>query len=132
MFPSIVTVQTRVKKVADKHIVQFYNTFSNEWEADIELTFTTSGMAIFTLDTDGDVEPYVFFGALQQVPEDGTPDTNWDFVINGEGNIISFTNSCKNTQNIAVRLTLVPWNAENIDDAIISADPRIRNQPGSN
>jgi len=129
MFPKIFTVQTRVTTLRGQHVVEFYNTFSEEWEADIELTFTSSGMVIFTLDTDCTLEPYVFFGALQQVPKDSTPDTNWDFVINGEGNIISFTNSCKNAQEIAVRLTLVPSNAEDIDDAIISADPRIKNKP---
>ena len=122
MFPKIFTVQTRVTTLRGQHVVEFYNTFS-------ELTFTSSGMVIFTLDTDCTLEPYVFFGALQQVPKDSTPDTNWDFVINGEGNIISFTNSCKNAQEIAVRLTLVPSNAEDIDDAIISADPRIKNKP---
>ena len=123
------TVQTRVATLEGQHVVEFYNTFSKEWKADIELTFTSSGVAIFTFNINDMEEPYVFFGALQKVPKDGTPDTNWDFVINGEGNIISFTNSCKNAQVIGVRLTLVPWNAEDIHDAIISADPKLKNEP---
>lgn len=129
MFPLIITVQTRVETVCGEDVVQFYDSFAKKWEQEIVIAFNTSGMAIFTLDTDVQTEPYVFFGALQQVKEDSSPDTNWDFTINGEGNIIVFTNDCKNKQNIDVRLTLIKRDAEDIDNAVISADPRFKNVP---
>ncbi|MFT6896819.1 MAG: hypothetical protein ACJA13_001223 [Paraglaciecola sp.] len=129
MFPSIQTTKTRVSTINGKNVVQFFNSQTDLWEQDIALTFTTSGMAIFTLDTDVAAEPYVFFGALQQVAQGSTPDTNWDFLINGEGNSITFTNNCSNTQDIDIRLTLIKRDAEDLDNAIISADPRIKNVP---
>lgn len=129
MFPIIQIIKTRVANIKSNPTVEFYNSDSEGWEKDITLTYTSSGMAIFTLDTDLYEEPYVFFGALQQVQDGGNPDTNWDFVINGEGNIMTFTNACENNQNIDVRLTLVTRNAEDLDNAIISADPRFKNVP---
>jgi hypothetical protein len=131
MFPSIQTTKTRVETLNCIDTVQFFDDETSQWESDITLTFTTSGVALFTLDTDVSVEAYVFFGAIQQVKENCQPDTNWDFVINGEGNIMTFTNNCKNTQSIDIRLTLIKIGAETLDNAIISADPRIKNKPGS-
>jgi hypothetical protein len=129
MFPTIHTVETRVETVDGKDVVQFCNPETKQWEQDITLTYTCSGMAIFTLDTDDATEPYVFFGALQQVPRGSSPDTNWDFVINGEGNIITFTNNCKNKQNIGIKLTLIKRDAEDLVNALISADPIFKNRP---
>lgn len=129
MFPLIITVQTRVAIVDGQDVVQFYNTFEKDWQQEITINFDSAGMAIFTLDTDMNHEPYVFFGALQQVTEGSTPDTNWDFTINGAGNIITFTNDCKNIQEIDIRLTLIKRDAENLDNAVISADPKLKNSP---
>ena len=49
--------------------------------------------------------------------------------MNGEGNIITFTSDCQNVQNISVRLTLIKRVAEELGNAIISADPIFKNEP---
>ena len=66
MFPVIIRVKTRVANLPDKPVVEFYDSSKNQWQQNIVVTFNNSGMAIFTLDTDVDIEPYIFFGALQQ------------------------------------------------------------------
>jgi hypothetical protein len=123
------TIQTRVVTEKGKADVQFRDSDTCSWEPEIELSFKHSGKALFILALDVETEPYVFYGAFQTVLEGGSPDTNWDFAINGKGNTITFTNDCKNKQTIGIRLALIPRDAENPDDSIISADPKIKNEP---
>jgi hypothetical protein len=63
------------------------------------------------------------------VEQNCPPDTNWDFTINGEANIITFASDCKNKQNINVSLSLIKRHAEDFNNAIIGADPVLKNQP---
>ncbi|MGJ8680172.1 DP-EP family protein [Paraglaciecola sp.] len=129
MFPKIIRTKTRVNCSGAKPVVEFYDAKQAIWQQEVTLDFTRSGLAIFTLDTDVEQDAYIFFGAVQNTEEGCAPDTNWDFTINGAGNIISFNNDCKNAQNISIKLTLIPQGDNNITDAIISADPKIRNSP---
>ncbi|WP_133471701.1 DP-EP family protein [Paraglaciecola marina] len=131
MFPKIITTRTRVYTDEDDNnpVVQFYNSQDDTWEKDITLDFNRAGIAVFTLNMDPQKEKYIFFGALQKTECGSSPDTNWDFKINVAGNTISFNNDCKNEQQIDIKLTLIPRDSEEVEDVLISADPRLRNQP---
>ena len=130
MFPQIKKIKSRVlSEKGSKPIVQFYDSKQNAWDEEIVLDFNRSGMAIFTLDTDDSADPYIFFGALQKTDDGCNPDTNWDFMINGAGNIICFNNDCQSAQDISVRLTLIQRGDDEFANAIISADPKIKNRP---
>lgn len=130
MFPQIIKTKTRVITPPNgTPFIQFYNNKTKVWENDVTLNFKRSGMAIFKLSLDRTQEPYIFFGALQNTTCGSNPDTNWDFMINGAGNIICFHNNCNNKQDISIRLTLIPRGESNIADAQVSADPKLRNQP---
>jgi hypothetical protein len=130
MFPKIKKTKTRVViNKGSKPVVEFYNYNQGLWEEEITLNFNRQGMAIFTLNTDNTQEPYIFFGALQKTEDGCNPDTNWDFMINGAGNTLSFNNDCKHEQNIEIKLCLIPQGDENPLDRLISADPMIKNKP---
>ncbi|WP_039995006.1 DP-EP family protein [Paraglaciecola chathamensis] len=130
MFPQIKKIKSRVlTNQGCEPVVQFYDSEQKNWDEEIVLDFNRSGMAIFTLDTDDSADPYIFFGALQKTEDGCNPDTNWDFMINGAGNIICFNNDCQSAQDISVRLTLIQRGDDEFTNAIISADPRIRNRP---
>ncbi|MDO6839949.1 hypothetical protein Q4602_10765 [Paraglaciecola chathamensis] len=130
MFPQIKKIKSRVlASQRSEPVVQFYDSEQKSWDEEIVLDFNRSGMAIFTLDTDDSTDPYIFFGALQKTEDGCNPDTNWDFMINGAGNIICFNNDCKSTQDISIRLTLIQRGDDEFANAIISADPKIRNIP---
>ncbi|GAC33761.1 DP-EP family protein [Paraglaciecola polaris] len=130
MFPQIKKIKSRVlTSQGAKPVVQFYDTEQKSWDEEVVLDFSRSGMALFTLDTDDNADPYIFFGALQKTEDGCNPDTNWDFMINGAGNIICFNNDCKSAQNISVRLTLIKRGDDNFENAIVSADPMIKNRP---
>ena len=130
MFPKIKKIKTRVFKREDnKPVAQFKNARKDLWEEEITLDFNRQGMAIFTLDTDDKKEPYIFSGAYQKTEDDCTPDTNWDVMIKGAGNTLIFNNDCKNEQTIEIKLCLIPRNDENPLKQLVSADPKIKNQP---
>jgi hypothetical protein len=130
MFSKIEKTKTRVViNKGSKPVVEFYNYKQNLWEEEITLNFNRQGMAIFTLNTDDTAEPYIFFGALQKTEDGCNPDTNWDFMINGAGNTLSFNNDCKHKQNIDIKLCLIPRGDNNPLDLLVSADPKIRNWP---
>jgi hypothetical protein len=130
MFPKIEKTKTRVViNEGSTPVVEFYNYEKDLWEEEITLNFNRQGMTIFTLNTDDTAEPYIFFGALQKTQDGCNPDTNWDVMINGAGNTLSFNNDCKHKQNIAIKLCLIPRGDENPLDRLISADPMIKNQP---
>jgi hypothetical protein len=118
------TIQTRVN-TDDAPVVQFYNADTKKWGTDITLTFTEEGKALFALEESS----YIFFGALQCTSTGATPDTSWDFEITNSGNNISFDNSCAHKQDIDIKLTLIPQGEIDIDDAIVSADPKFKNEP---
>ncbi|TDF36369.1 DP-EP family protein [Alteromonadaceae bacterium M269] len=126
MSAQVQTVKTRVSTINNKPVVQFYNADTGAWETDVTLTFTQEGKAKFSLEEDSS---YIFFGALQCTSTGATPDTGWDFKVTQSGNMIKFNNSCQNKQNIDIKLTLIPRGEIELKDAIISADPKIRNQP---
>jgi hypothetical protein len=50
-------------------------------------------------------------------------------VINGAGNTLTFNNDCKHEQNIDIKLCLIPRDDDNPLDLLVSADPKIKNQP---
>jgi hypothetical protein len=130
MFPKIKKTNTRVViNKGSKPVVEFYNYKQDLWEEEITLDFNRQGMAIFTLNTDDTAEPYIFFGALQKTENGCNPDTNWDFVINGAGNTLTFNNDCKHEQNIDIKLCLIPRDDDNPLDLLVSADPKIKNKP---
>jgi hypothetical protein len=130
MFPKIKKTKTRVVKNKEAQpVVEFYNYEEDLWEEEITLNFNRQGMAIFTLDTDDTAEPYIFFGALQRTQNGCNPDTNWDLMINGAGNILSFNNDCKHEQDIEIKLCLIPQGDDNPLDQLVSADPMIKNRP---
>ena len=130
MFPQIKKIKTRVNAIKGaKPVVEFFIHEQKSWDEEVVLDFSRSGMALFTLDTDEKEDPYIFFGALQKTEDGRNPDTNWDFMINGAGNIICFNNDCKSPQNISVRLTLIQRGDDDFKNAIVSADPMIKNRP---
>jgi len=130
MFPKIKKIKTRVViNEKSKPVVEFYNHKTKLWDNEITLNFTRQGMAIFTLNANDTQEPYIFLGALQKTEDGCNPDTNWGFMINGAGNILSFNNDCKHEQNIVIRLSLIRRGDDNPSDVLVSADPKIRNQP---
>jgi hypothetical protein len=130
MFSQIKKIKTRVViNKGPKPVVEFYNYKQALWEEEITLNFNRQGMAIFTLNTDDTAEPYIFFGALQKTEDGCNPDTNWDLMINGAGNTLSFNNDCKHEQNIEIKLCLIPRGDDNPLDKLVSADPKIRNRP---
>ena len=130
MFPQIKKIKSRVfTSQGCEPVVQFYDSEQKSWDEEIVLDFNRSGMAIFTLDTDDSADPYIFFGALQKTEDGCNPDTNWDFMINGAGNIICFNNDWQNAQDISVRFTLIQRGDDELANAIISADPKIKNRP---
>jgi hypothetical protein len=131
MFPKIENTKTRVViKKGAKPVVEFYNDKQDLWGEEITLTFNRQGMAIFTLNANEIKEPYIFFGALQKT-ENGLVhlDTNWDFMINGAGNTLTFNNDCKHKENIDIRLSLIPQGDVKPLDRLVSADPKIKNRP---
>jgi hypothetical protein len=130
MFPKIKKTKTRVVINEEaKPFVVFYNRKTKLWDKEITLDFNRQGMAIFTLNTDIKQEPYIFFGAYQKAEGGCTPDTNWDVMINGAGNTLSFNNDCKQEQTIEIQLCLIPRDDENPLKQLVSADPMIKNRP---